>query len=177
MENNTLNNTQEGQVVDIPFVPANENGEKVMREAIHFMGPDPTTVQYLLLMAKYNETEIQDALIDNFDDMTMTWGTVVGRQTVYDFLKYEIEHNQLDPDKSFIIAMPCQKLSSVPNVTQFMRHMKESGKVLDHTEFNIDEHHYYSLVDGEEVTPKTLLEILANGDIVDSLEEDEEGTY
>ena len=108
-----------------------------MREAITFVGEDPTTKVYLLLLTLYEEI---DNDYDEDDELSIIreWHTVTGRQETYDYLKVLIENNGIDVHKSFILSGETAPEKAI-TVYRFMKVCLESNKVRDRSGFDIDD--------------------------------------
>ena len=107
-----------------------------MREAITFVGEDPTTKVYLLLLTLYEET-IDDG---EYDDLSIVkeWYTVIGRQKTYDSLKVLIENHGIDVHRSFVLSGETAPEKAI-SVYRFMKICLESNKVRDRSGFDIDD--------------------------------------
>lgn len=108
-----------------------------MREAITFVGEDPSTKVYLLLMTLYEESSLD---YDEDSEMSIVrhWHVIIGRQNTYDYLKTLIENNGIDIHKSFILSGETAPEKAI-TVYRFMKTCLESNKVRDRSGFDIDD--------------------------------------
>lgn len=108
-----------------------------IREAITFVGEDPTTKVYLLLLTLYEETIDDDG---EYDDLSIVkeWYTIIGRQKTYDSLKVLIENHGIDVHRSFVLSGETAPEKAI-SVYRFMKICLESNKVRDRSGFDIDD--------------------------------------
>ena len=106
-----------------------------MREAITFVGQDPTTKIYLILLTMYEDEESEDG----YDETRICreWRLSTGRQYTYDWLKNIIEAGGIDVHKSFILSGETAPENAI-TVYRFMKTCIESNKVRG-GDFDIDD--------------------------------------
>lgn len=107
-----------------------------MIDALVFDGPDPDETHYLLLLYIFKDDDL-----DYSEEECRSWKMRIGRQATYDYLKELIETESIDPTRSYIMA-ESSTLKTSRKIYNFMRRMKEDGRVIDNTEFNISDYKY-----------------------------------
>lgn len=117
------------------------DGIIMAKNAIEFIGENPSEKPYLLLLTFYAPESNED-----LDDIK-EWTIKIGRQRTYDFLKELIKNELIDPLASFIVAAELKDNNNlnlspdIVSVFQFMKVMFQTHKVLnDPDEFCIDDY-------------------------------------
>lgn len=111
--------------------------EFVTRDAIQFVGEDPTTKSYLLILTVLNYSDDKDEDLEDVD-IIRDWNVITGRQETYDWLKRMIESGAIDIHRSFVLANGVN-LDDAITVYRFMKTCYEGGKVRDKSSFDIDD--------------------------------------
>ena len=111
------------------------------REAIIFIeAENPDKKVYLVLQ----ENMLND---DSNEEPTRDWRIVIGRQALYNLLKGYLEYSDTTPEDimnpvySFVVEIN-MPITKAVNVCKFMKMMKEEGKVVDNSDFNIADYYY-----------------------------------
>ena len=97
-----------------------------MREAIQFVGQDPTTKIYLVLLTMYEDEESNDGYEET--NIYREWRIFIGRQHAYDWLKTIIDTGGMDFHRSFILSGETSPENAI-TVYRFMKTCLESNKV------------------------------------------------
>lgn len=103
-----------------------ENEQNLIRGVIYDTEPDKT---YLILL---EDTE------ESFRD----WQIITGRQDAYDYIKSMVisqEYGCIDVEKSKIVVNTLT-IDKAISIYEFMKEMKLKDKVIDYTEFDIDDY-------------------------------------
>lgn len=96
---------------------------------------DPSKKVYLILIIS-NGDDIEDHELNTYE--YRDWIISVGRQETYDKLKDYIETNGINPAMSFILSGSTSPENAI-TVYRFMKTCYESGKVVDNSDFDIDD--------------------------------------
>lgn len=94
---------------------------------------DPTKKVYLILIISNG-----DGTDDDGDYEYRDWTVSVGRQETYDKLKDYIETNAINPAMSFILSGSTSPEKAI-TVYRFMKTCLESNKIIDNSDFDIDD--------------------------------------
>ena len=92
---------------------------------------DPEQRQYVIIM-------VLDDDINNEDINKYIWASMIGRTTMYEYIKENIEINYINPDKSIILTDNVA-LKDALSVTQFIKYLK-NGNLVEEDDFDIDEY-------------------------------------
>jgi len=100
---------------------------------------------YLLLLTVY-PVSVSDYYNEDRIDIeqnTKEWSVSIGRQNTYEYLRNMIISGAINPNESFILS-GSQPIEEALTVFRFMKIMADQNKILEVTDFDIDEYSGYT---------------------------------